>query len=76
MQHTQLAPRRTHIDISLPVCIKEGLEELGTNPVVAALAQRMALEAVQHREAMHVLIANVQGDLLDLLFDQNQLLRR
>jgi hypothetical protein len=75
-QHTQSAPHQTHIDISLPVCAKEGSEELGTDPVVVALAQQMAREAVQHPEGLRVLIANAQGDLLDLLFDQNQLLHR
>ncbi len=62
--------RRTRIDISLPIPAKEGLEELGTNPVVAALAQQMAPEAVQHLEGLHVLIADIKGNLLDLLFDQ------
>ena len=47
-----------------------------TDPVVAALAQKMAREAVQHPEGLRVLIANAQSDLLDLLFDQNQLLHR
>ena len=31
---------------------------------------------MQHPEGLHVLIADVQGDLLDLLFDRNRLLRR
>ncbi len=68
----RLHARRTRIDISLPIIsTEESLEELGTDPVVAALAQKMAREAVQHLEGLHVLVADVQGDLLDLLLDRD-----
>ena len=68
-------PHASQMDNSLSVCAEESLEEFGTDPVIAALAQRLAGEAVQHLEGFHVLITNVQCDLFDLLFDGNRVLR-